>query len=129
MGSIPFGRMTLFFILTAILFGVFGLIFNLINSFFGFYISIAIYSLYASGVCIVLGLIKAMFRLGGGDEGPSDVTESLCNSVPWFRLTLLSLVASLALFWIHGLVFPIGFTVFLVSFLMFFARLIFVTFR
>jgi hypothetical protein len=118
----------LFSAITAILFGAFGFLFSFINPFFEFYKTIALYSFFAASACLVLWFIRALFgrRLSSGSGGGA--LDEFFTEIPWFRMMLLSLVVSLSLFWIHSLVFPIGFTVFLVSLLMFLARFIFVIF-
>jgi len=127
----PFGRLMLFFLITAGLFGVFGFAFHSINPIFGFYKDIARFSLMASAVCLVLCLTvtlfrpKSLFEPGRSLYGVSKLGDKVFGKIPYFRISLLSLVISLALFWIHNLVFPVGFTVFLVSIEMFLARMLF----
>lgn len=129
----PFGRLMLFFLITAALFGLFSL-FRFLNPFFAFYTVIAVVSLMASAVCLVLWLIMTLFKpatlFAPGDSFINDNTflDGLFCKVPYFRFALLSLVISLALFWIHSLVFPISFTVFLASITMGLARLLFFTY-
>jgi len=129
---IPFGRLMLFFLITACLFGLFSL-FRWFNPFFVLYTDVARYSLMGSAICFVLWLIATLFRPGSLFEpgrSAKDVewlAEIFCE-LPYFRISLLSLVVSIALAWLHSLVFPTGITVFLVAFDMFLARLLFFTY-
>ena len=127
---IPFGRLFLFFLIIGILFGVFSLL-NFLNPFFGFYMLVARVSLPASGVCLVLWLIitlfkpSSLFKPGYSFMHNSAFFDWMFCRIPHFRLALLSLMVSLVLMWAHSLVFPIGFTIFLLSIVMFIARLLF----
>jgi len=58
---IPFGRFMLFFIITTILFGVFGLLFGFISDFFLFYRIVAAYSAIAAATSLVFWLIVTLF--------------------------------------------------------------------
>jgi hypothetical protein len=83
-----------------------------------------------AAVSLVLWLAITLFRpmtLLMPGRSLSDV-KWLCVIfcvVPYFRISLLTLVISLVLSWLHELVFPIGITVSLVSFQMFLARMLF----
>ena len=122
-----------FFLITAAFFGAFGFVFSTMNPFFEFYKTIAGFALLAAPVCLVLWLIvtlfwpDSLFQPGYSILHDSEFLDGLFCRIPHFRLALLSLVISLSLFWIHSLVFPIGFTAFLASFEMLIARLLFFT--
>ena len=125
----PFGRLMLYFIISAALFGIFSLL-RWSNPFFGFYANIAVYALMAASICFVLWLIITLFIpktliMPGRSFGGSGRINSLFCDVPWFRIAIISIVVSLALSWLNRLVFPIGLTVFVVSVEMFVARILF----
>lgn len=127
----PFGRIALFSLITAVLFGVFGLLFGLISPFFLFYRTIAMCALAVMGICLVLWLAvtlfkpSSMFMPGYSVMREANWLDWLFCKAPLFRISILSLVGSLALFWIYRLVFPVLFTIFLVTLEMVFIRLLF----
>jgi hypothetical protein len=132
-GRIKFGRIILFCLITALLFGLFGLL-RFLNSFFDFYFRIAGIALAVSAVCFILGLAKLLFfpkallmlRLPE-ERAKSNIKllNVILGKVPYFRISILAFCISITLFWIHKLVFPIGITVSLFSTEMSIARLMF----
>lgn len=130
----PFGRLGLFFILTSILFGVCKHIVSDLNLLFKVYAIITGFSIAFGTISLVLGLIMILFFSHTLSEpGYSFLHDSyfldwfFCD-VPYFRIMIVALVASIVLSWAHKYVFPIGFTVFLISLEMLLARFLFFTY-
>ena len=131
--NFPFGRFGLFFIITAILFGVCKYLFRELNLLFNIYAIIAGISLAAGTISFVLALIMILFFHTWLEPGYSFLHDSvfldgLFCDVPYFRIMIVALVASILLSWVHDYVFPIGFTVFLISLEMVLARSLFFTY-
>ena len=127
--KIPFGRLMLFFIISAALFGLFSLL-RWVNPFFRFYGNIAVYALIAACISFVLWLTitlfipKTLIMLGRSIGGSGRIHSLFCD-VPWARIAIISFVVSLALSWLNRLVFPIGFTSFIMSVEVVIARMLF----
>ena len=131
--NLPFGRFGLFFIITAILFGVCKYIVDEPNLLCKLYTIIAGISFAAGTLSFVLALIMILFFHTWLEPGYSFMHDSyffdrLFCDIPYFRITIVALVASILLSWVHKYVFPIGFTIFLISLEMLLARLLFFTY-
>jgi hypothetical protein len=129
----PFGKFTLFGLIVASLFGAFGLL-RFLNPFFSVYHAVALYALMASAVCLVLWLAKTLFfpktlltSLIPQEGAISRVgwLNAIFCQFPHFRVSVIALLASLVLFWVHSMALPIGITAYLITTVMFVARLIF----
>jgi hypothetical protein len=120
----------LFFIITAILFGLFSLL-QFIDHFFRIYASIALYSLGLAAISLVMWMIITLLRPSTLFERGRSLhigyhAQEFVRRIPWFRISMGSLFSGLVFSWLHQLILPISISMFLFCVEIGLAKLLFV---
>ena len=130
---IPFGRFMLFFLITGGRLRCWSSVLNQ-EAFSLIYMMASAFSLLGAVICFVLWLAITLFcpstllEPGRSFKGLSYFADGIFYDIPWFRISILSLVISGFLFAVSPLVFSIGITISVVSFEMSMASLLFFTY-